>query len=50
MHHTNFLTRNMVFNTTGRVNFNNTITSFDVNVYQASHRLTAGTIEFYGVK
>ena len=50
MHHTNFLTRNMVFNTTGRVNFTNTITSFDVNVALASHRLTAGTIKFYGVK
>ena len=50
MLHTNFLTRNMVFNTTGRVNFTNAITSFDVNVYQASHRLTAGTIELYGVK
>ena len=50
MLHTNFLTRNMVFNTTGRVNFTNTITSFDVNVAQASHRLTAGTIKFYGVK
>ena len=37
MLHTNFLTRNMVFNTTGRVNFTNTITSFDVNVAQASH-------------
>ena len=50
MQHTGFLTRNMVFNTTGRVNFNNAITSFDVNVYQASHRLTAGTIKLYGVK
>ena len=50
MQHTSFLTRNMVFNTTGRVNFNNAITSFDVNVAQASHRLTAGTIKLYGVK
>ena len=50
MQHTGFLTRNMVFNTTGRVNFNNAITSFDVNVAQASHRLTAGTIKLYGVK
>ena len=50
MIHGGFLTRNMIFNTSGRVNFTNTITSFDVNVAQASHRLTGGTIKFYGVK
>ncbi len=50
MIHGGFLTRNMIFNTTGRVNFTDAITSFDVNVAQSSHRLTGGTIKFYGVK
>jgi len=45
-----FLTRNMVFDTTGRINITSAITSFDVNVYLAAHRLTAGTIKLYGVK
>ena len=45
-----FLTRNMVFDTTGRINITSAITSFDVNVYSSGHRLTGGTIKLYGVK
>ena len=45
-----FLTRNIVINTTGSINTTNAISSFEVHVNSASHRLTGGTIKLYGVK
>ncbi len=45
-----YLTRNIVINTSGSVEQTSAITSFQINVAQSSHRLTGGTIKFYGVK
>ena len=50
MHARSYLTRNIVINTTGSINTTNAITSFEVHVDQASHRLTGGTIKLYGFK
>ena len=45
-----YLTRNIIINTSGSVEQTSAITSFQINVAQSSHRLTGGTIKFYGVK
>ena len=50
MHARSYLTRNIVINTTGSINTTNAISSFEVHVDQASHRLTGGTIKLYGFK
>ena len=50
MHSRSYLTRNIVINTTGSINTTNAISSFEVHVDQASHRLTGGTIKLYGFK
>ena len=50
MHARSYLTRNIVINTTGSINTTNAITSFEIHVAQASHRLTGGTIKLYGFK
>ena len=50
MHSRSFLTRNVVINTTGSINTTNAITSFEIHVAQASHRLTGGTVKLYGFK
>ena len=50
MHARSYLTRNIVINTTGSINNTSAITSFEVHVAQASHRLTGGTIKLYGFK
>ena len=50
MHARSYLTRNIVINTTGSINDTSAITSFEVHVDQASHRLTGGTIKLYGFK
>ena len=50
MHARSYLVRNIVINTTGSINTTNAISSFEVHVAQASHRLTGGTIKLYGFK